>query len=95
MLKSAKHVLLGRLTFGPSIGHNSLLVEPIEVIPTPGETRLVEILIHIRHACIRQELNRTEAYPPGRLQLILCFLGFQFLDISWPSFGRPPDLQMT
>ena len=95
MLKSAKCVLLGRLTFGPSIGHNSLLTNSIEVIPTPDETRLIELLIHIRHASIRQELNRTEAYPPGRLRLILCFPDFQSLDISWPSFGRSPNLQMT
>ena len=73
MLKSANHVLLGRLTFGPSIRHNFLLVDPIDAIPSPGETRLVELSIDISHAFIRQELNRTEAYPPGRLQLILCF----------------------
>ena len=73
MLKSAKCVLLGRLTFGPSIGNNFLLDYPIDVIPTPGETRLVKLSIDVSHACIRQELNRTQTHPPGRLQLILCF----------------------
>ena len=61
MLKSAKCVLLSRLTFGHSLGHNSLLSDPIEVIPTLGETRLIELSIHIRHEIYLQVLNYTQA----------------------------------
>ena len=38
----------GRLTFGHSIRHNFLLDDPIDVIISFGETRLVELSIDIK-----------------------------------------------